>query len=182
MKKPPILALLLALIFCACFIFSASAAAFDLMSPAFQNGGKIPAQYARPGAGGKNVSPPLKWSGAPDGTKSFALAVTDIHPIANDWVHWLVINIPAKTNSISEGASGKIMPMDAVELKNSFRTPGWGGPQPPRATGLHTYVFTIYALDTEDLDLWPDAKLADFKKAISGKVLGEASIKGTFEQ
>jgi len=184
MPRLPISSLLLALTFIACLaiFLPASAGAFDLMSPAFKDGGKIPAEFARPGAGGQNVSPPLKWSDAPEGTKSLALAVIDIHPVANNWTHWLVINIPGKTASIQEAASGKNMPPGAAEFKNSFRTPGWGGPQPPRGTGPHTYVFTIYALDTDKLDLRPDAKPADFEKAIKGKVLGEASTRGTYEQ
>ncbi len=166
----------------ACLFLPVSAGAFELMSPAFNDGGKIPARFARPGAGGQNVSPPLKWSGAPEGTKSYALAVIDIHPVANNWTHWLVINIPSTVDFIPDGASNGKMPAGAVQLKNSFRTPGWGGPQPPRGTGPHTYVFTLYALDSDKLDLLPDAKQADFEKAIKGKVLGVASIKGTYEQ
>src|SRR5512138_1509400 len=67
----------------------------EIQSSAFKDGGKIPVQYVMPGAGGKNVSIPLAWKNAPAGTKSFAVSIVDPHPVANNWVHWLVINLPA---------------------------------------------------------------------------------------
>ena len=103
----------------------------ELSSTAFKDGEKIPMHYVMPGAGGKNISVPLAWSNAPSGTKSFALSMVDPHPVAQNWVHWLLINIPAKVTSLEEGASGKKMPHGSVELKNSFGEIGYGGPQPP---------------------------------------------------
>ena len=125
----------------------------EISSSAFKDGGKIPIQYVMPGAGGKNISVPLSWKNAPSGTKSFALSMVDPHPVAQNWVHWLVINIPARAASLEEGASGKKMPPGSVELKNSFGDIGYGGPQPPKGTGDHPYVFTLYALNVEKLDL-----------------------------
>ena len=66
----------------------------QITSSAFPEGGKIPLPYVMPGAGGQNVSVPLSWSGAPAGTQSFALAMVDPHPVANNWVHWLVVDLP----------------------------------------------------------------------------------------
>lgn len=157
-----------------------SAAGFEVKS-SFRNGEPIRHVYARPSVGGRNVSLPLQWSGAPKDTKSFAVSIVDTHPVAHSWVHWLVINIPPNTNSIPEGASVQNMPAGAVELKNSFGSVGYGGPQPPKGSGPHTYVVTVYALSTDKLNLKQGASLDDFKKAISGKVIEEASIKGTFE-
>jgi len=155
-------------------------AAMEIISSAFKDGGKIPIQYVMPGAGGKNVSLPLSWKNIPPGTKSFALSIVDIHPVAQNWVHWLVINIPKEVTSLEEGASRKRMPQGSVELRNSFGDVGYGGPQPPRGTGDHSYVVTLYALNVEKLDLKTDTSLSAFKKAIEGKVIASASITGKY--
>jgi len=173
---------LFAVIFLLIPAFRLMAGTTQLSSPAFKDGGAIPSQYARPAAGGRNVSIPLKWTGAPGGTKSFALSIVDQHPVARKWVHWLVINIPPEVSSLAEGASGKNMPAGAIELGNSFGDAGYGGPQPPRGTGPHRYVVTIYALKDSGLDLKPGSTLTDFQNAIKGKTLDEASITGVFEQ
>lgn len=154
--------------------------AMKLSSNAFQDGGKIPLQYVMPGAGGKNVSLPLSWADPPTGTKSFALSIVDPHPVARNWVHWLAINIPASVTSLEEGASRKKMPPGAAELKSSFGDLGYGGPQPPRGTGDHPYVVTVYALNVAKLDLTSDTSLAAFQQALEGKVLAAASITGYF--
>jgi Raf kinase inhibitor-like YbhB/YbcL family protein len=154
--------------------------AMDISSTAFRDGEKIPIQYVMPGAGGKNISIPLAWKDAPAGTKSFCLSIVDPHPVAQNWVHWLVINIPAKVTSIEEGASRKKMPKGSVELKNSFGEIGYGGPQPPKGTGDHPYVVTLYALSAEKLDLGTASSLSAFKKAIEGKVIGSATITGKY--
>jgi Raf kinase inhibitor-like YbhB/YbcL family protein len=148
----------------------------QITSTAFQDGGKIPQPYVMPGAGGQNISLPLAWSGAPAGTKSFALSIVDPHPVANNWVHWLVINLPAATKALDEGASGKKMPAGAIELNSSWGKPGYGGPQPPQGTGDHPYVVTIYALSVPRLDLKVNTSLSEFTKALEGKVLGSGKI------
>src|SRR5512147_1871949 len=107
----------------------------EMTSTAFKDGEKIPIQYVMPGAGGKNISIPLAWKNPPAGTKSYALSMVDPHPVAQNWVHWLVIDIPATVSSIDEGASRKKMPPGSAELKNSFGETGYGGPQPPKGTG-----------------------------------------------
>jgi Raf kinase inhibitor-like YbhB/YbcL family protein len=152
----------------------------EISSTAFKEDGKIPIQYVRPGAGGKNVSVPLAWRNAPPGTQSFALLIVDTHPVAQNWVHWLAINIPPQMTSIEEGSSRKKMPTGSVELKNSFGDIGYGGPQPPKGTGDHPYVITLYALNVEKLDLGTNTSLSAFKKAIEGKVIGSASITGMY--
>jgi Raf kinase inhibitor-like YbhB/YbcL family protein len=157
-----------------------AAAQLQLSSPAFRDGADMPQVYARFAAGGRNVSIPLHWTGTPQGVKSFALSIVDLHPVARKWVHWLVINIPPDVTSLPEGASGKSMPRGAVEIKNSFGDVGYGGPQPPKGTGAHQYLVTVYALRDAGLDLKADATLADFQSAIRAKVLGEASITGLF--
>jgi Raf kinase inhibitor-like YbhB/YbcL family protein len=161
---------------------SSAAVALELMSPAFKDGGTIPSHYARPAAGGHNMSIPLKWTGAPEETRSFAVSIVDLHPVANKWAHWLVINIPANVTLLPEDASGKSMPPGAVELKSSFGTMGYGGPQPPKGSGPHPYVITVYALKADKIELRTDANLSDFQNAIKGKVIQQASVTGHYEQ
>ncbi len=151
-----------------------------LSSSAFQDGGKIPLPYVMPGAGGKNISLPLSWVDPPAGTKSFALSIVDPHPVARNWVHWLVINIPATATSLEEGASRKKMPAGALELRSSFGDLGYGGPQPPKGTGDHPYVVTLYALSVPRIELDVQTNLAAFQKALEGKPLASAGITGYY--
>ena len=152
----------------------------EISSSAFKDEEKIPIQYVMPGAGGKNVSIPLAWKNVPSGTRSFALSMVDPHPVAQNWVHWLVINLPSHVTVIEEGASRKKMPAGSLELKNSFGDIGYGGPQPPKGTGDHPYVVTIYALNVEKLDLGVSTSLPAFTKALEGKIIGTVSITGKY--
>lgn len=152
----------------------------EIASSAFRDGEKIPLQYVMPGAGGANISVPLSWKNVPSGTRSLALSVIDPHPVAQNWVHWFVINIPANVSSLEEGASRKKMPPGSTELKNSFGDIGYGGPQPPKGTGDHPYVFTLYALSVEKLDLGVNTSLSAFKKALEGKILDSATLTGKY--
>ena len=160
------------------------AAKFALSSAAFGNGKAIPTRHANKGvSGGQNISPPLSWANLPEGTKSLALACIDQHPIANNWVHWLVTNIPATVSGLSEGTSRTTMlPAGVKELENTFRTVGWGGPQPPSGSGTHPYEFLLYALSVENLNLPVKTNLASFNKAVEGKVLATARLVGTYER
>lgn len=152
----------------------------EISSSAFPDQGKIASQYVMPGAGGKNISIPYAWTNPPVGVKSFALSLVDPHPIANNWVHWLVINIPPATTSLAAGASGPKMPPGALELINSFGAKGYGGPQPPKGSGDHPYVATLYALDVAAIDLPPHPTLTAFQHALQGKVLATAALTGFF--
>lgn len=152
-----------------------------LHSNAFKDHGTMPVKYARQTiAGGRNISVPLSWEEVPEGTESFALVMVDIS--ARNWVHWIVINIPAETRSIEEGASGLRMPVGSRELLNTFGTPNYGGPQPPQGTGIHSYVTTLYALSVEELPLPESTSYSGFIKAIEGKILAKASLSGGFSQ
>lgn len=161
-----------------------AAGKFSLSSTAFSDGQTIPHIYANTGvSGGKNISPALQWSRPPQNAKSLALLCIDRHPIANNWVHWMVINIPPSILTLPEGASHKgQMPAGAKELQNSFGTLGWGGPQPPRSSGKHQYEFIIYALSVSSLNLSGGSTLATFNQAIEGKVLSSSKLTGTFER
>jgi hypothetical protein len=156
----------------------------ELKSSAFTNRKPIPSKYANTGVlGGRNISVPLEWSGAPAETQSFALAIVDRHPIANNWVHWLVINIPKTTSALAEGASRTDkMPAGAKELNNTFGSLGYGGPQPPRGSGPHDYEVTLYALNVDNLALDAKTSLSAFEKALVGKVLASTQFVGIYER
>jgi len=158
-----------------------AASTMKLTSSAFHNNSAIPVKYANTGVpGGQNISIPLGWQDAPAGTKSFAISIIDTS--ANNWVHWMVINIPAATTSLPEGASGKKMPAGSKELTNTFGTPGYGGPQPPPGSGPHNYVTTIYALNVDTVSMSEQPAADRFEQALDGKVLAKTSLTGMFSQ
>ena len=154
-----------------------------LSSSAFQDGKPIPAKHAHRGVqGGENISIPLTWVDIPSETSSLALSIIDPHPVANNWIHWIVINIPKEVTSLQQGCSCRHMPHGSKELYNSFGELGYGGPQPPRGSGPHPYVVTLYALKTEKLILPENASLNAFQKALEGNILASASITGIYER
>jgi Raf kinase inhibitor-like YbhB/YbcL family protein len=156
-------------------------AAFILTSPAFAENGAIPKQYTCEGA---DISPPLQWSNAPQGTKSFALILDD--PDAPDpkaprmtWVHWVVQNIPASAQSLPEGAAQHGMPAGAMQGLNDWKRTGYGGPCPP--IGRHRYVHKLYALDT--VLSGPERPTKEqLMQALQGHILAETQLIGTYQK
>jgi Raf kinase inhibitor-like YbhB/YbcL family protein len=142
----------------------------------------IPVRYAMKSvAGGQNVSIPYAWGLASTRTKSFALTLVDKHPRAGNWVHWMVIDIPASVTCLPEGVSSTArMPAGTREMKNGYGTLGYGGPKPPAGSGPHDYVATLYALDVASLELSPDATLAEFEAAVSRHTVGSETCTGWF--
>jgi Raf kinase inhibitor-like YbhB/YbcL family protein len=141
---------------------------FMLHSPAFADGQEMPQKY---GKKAQNVSPPLEWDGAPEETRSFALAFVDIHPVARDYVHWLVADISPQLNSLPEGAAGG-RNSDLLEVKP------YVGPFPP--SGTHDYEFTLYALGTDRLGVGPGVTLQQFRQAAEQNSLATATLIGRF--
>ena len=136
-----------------------SATMFTLTSPDIKAGQTIPMKHVFKGMSctGENVSPALAWSGAPAGTKSYAITVYDPDaPTGSGWWHWVVYNIPANVTSLPAGAGdagGKGMPGGASQGNTDFGAPGYGGPCPPKGDKPHHYHFTVYALDVAHLDI-----------------------------
>ena len=156
---------------------------FEVTSSAFGNDEDIPAKYARSDvSGGENISIPLEWENTPDGTKSFAISMVDTHESADNFLHWLVINIDLDITSIEEGASGANMPSFATEFNNDYGEEGYGGPNPPPDSGEHDYEITVYALSIPSMGMTENSGLDEFKSFTEGKVLGEAVISGEFSQ
>ena len=150
-------------------------------SSAFQQGGSIPAKYT---CEGQDVSPPLAWAGAPSSAKSIAMIVDD--PDAPDpakpqrvYVHWVAYNIPVGS-SLGENASKSGMPKGAVQGKNDWGKPEYGGPCPP--IGRHRYFFKIYALDTVLTRLSSGAAKADLERAMKGHVVDSGELMGTYQK
>ncbi|MBN2191721.1 MAG: YbhB/YbcL family Raf kinase inhibitor-like protein [Polyangiaceae bacterium] len=152
-------------------------AALTVTSTAFGAKGAIPSRFT---CDGENVSPPLAWTGAPHGTRSFAIVIDDLdapdpeHPKVV-WVHWVVADIPATTSSIPEGGA---LPRGAVAGMNDWKKPEYGGPCPP--VGRHRYLHRVYALDAV-LGLSAPSK-GELERAIKGHVLARGELVGTYEK
>lgn len=159
--------------------FGAEAAKFELNSSIIDTSKPMPMQHVfdQMGCNGQNISPALTWKNPPKGTKSFAITVYDPDaPTGSGWWHWTVFNIPADVTSIEEGASGSDkMPKGAMEGRTDYGTSGYGGPCPPPGDKPHRYIFTVYALDQEKLDLTKDSPGAQVGFNVR-KPLGKASF------
>ena len=146
-----------------------------ITSSTFESGGGIPAMCAK---ANENVSPQLQWSGAPEGTREFALICHDPDaPMPHGWTHWVLYGIPASVTELPEGSGGA----GYLQGGNDYGEQGWGGPMPPPGHGTHHYYFWVYALDTE---LGADAGLTrlELLERLDGHVLEQARIVGTYEQ
>jgi Raf kinase inhibitor-like YbhB/YbcL family protein len=152
------------------------AADFKLKSPAFQDGGNIPEKYT---CQGRDLSPPLIWSGLPPETVSLALVCADPDSLGGDWVHWVIFNIPTSLSSLREGIPREgIVGGDARQGMNDFREIGYRGPCPPPGKP-HRYHFKLYALDTEFL-LPPGSSRDKLLQVMGGHILGTAQLVGLF--
>lgn len=173
-------------------VFAQSAVAADkfvLKSADIAPNAKITDKHVFKGFGceGGNVSPALEWSGAPAGTKSFAVTMYDPDaPTGSGWWHWVVFNIPASTTKLEQGfgeASGAKLPAGAVQSRTDFGVPGYGGPCPPKGPSLkkpHRYIFTVFALKVDKLDLGADSSGALVGYMLNGNALGKASFTGLY--
>lgn len=148
-----------------------------IASSAFEDGGLIPAKYT---CDGEDISPPLQWDAAPEGTKSIALICDDPNAPIGTFVHWVLFNLPADTKELAEGIpKGTTLPNGAQQGTSDFGRIGYGGPCPP--SGTHRYFFRIYALDTQ-LDLAPGARKPDLLNAIQGHILAQGQLMGKYKR
>ena len=153
---------------------------FVLESPAFSDGGWIPAVHSQAGL---NLSPPLRWHGEPPQTGSFALLLEDPDAPGGTWIHWVLFNIPAELHSLPMGLE------HSPELANGarqgrcwgihrFERIGYQGPQPPPGPS-HRYRFGLHALKAS-LPLVPGCSAADLKRAMAGQLLARAELTGLY--
>jgi len=165
------------------------AQSFALSSPDLKDGGTIANEQVITGFGctGGNVSPALSWSGAPAGTKSFAINMLDPDaPTGSGWWHWVVFNIPSSTTSLPNDAGNskkrKLMPKGAVQSRTDFGTAGYGGPCPPAGDKPHHYQITVFAVDVDKLPIAKDSKAsaASVGFDLHFHTLAKATLTGLF--
>jgi Raf kinase inhibitor-like YbhB/YbcL family protein len=149
---------------------------FTLTSNDLTDGGTLPdAQVYAKG----NASPHLAWTGAPEGTRSFAITCFDPDaPTGSGFWHWTVANVPA---DVSEIAAGGPIPSGAVEGRTDFGEPGFGGAAPPPGHGPHRYVFTVFAVDVDKLPVTAEDSGAKYGFNLHFHTLARASITATYE-
>ena len=155
---------------------------------------RIPMQYT---CHGENLSPPLTWSGGPDGTTSYALIAQDLDHLTGTWVHWVVYNIPADVAELAQGlsTSTEALPDGTTQGTNDHKSLGYEGPCPDQIVipGLgyryndstnqepaHKHSFTLYALDAS-LALEPGASKSKLLKAMEGHILAQTETVGKFQ-
>ncbi len=144
-----------------------------ISSPAFGTHGRIPERHT---GDGEDVSPPLEWSGAPEGTRSFAVVAYDPDaPLVDGFTHWVVYGISPDSNGLEEGVSDGV-----VQGTNSMGSQGYNGPAPPPGHGVHHYYFWVYALD-DDPQLEPGLDRRALFERIEDHVLEQARVIGTYQ-
>ena len=156
--------------------------ALQMTSPVFENKQPIPKAYSQDG---KNVSPPLEWSGVPKHTVEQVLIMDDPDaPMDDPYVHWVMYCIPPATDSLAEGIPKDPTPptpRGALQGENSAGSSGYDGPAPPPGHGVHHYHFKIYALD-QALDLESGQQKRDVLQAMEGHVIAQGELVGTYRR
>jgi Raf kinase inhibitor-like YbhB/YbcL family protein len=147
----------------------------QVTSTAFKEGDTIPRDYT---GDGKNVSPPLSWTGAPDDTRSFALICDDPDAPRGPWVHWVFFNLPPDLHALVEATARDVHPGGAIQGTNDFKKVGYDGPSPPPGKP-HRYYFRVYALG-KLLELPPGATRQQVVAAMEGHILASGQLMGRY--
>jgi len=138
------------------------------------------------GCVGGDLSPQLKWSGAPKGTKSFAITAYDPDaPTGSGWWHWQIVNIPHNVNEMAAGAGSTqkdLAPKGSMQIKNDYGSRGFGGACPPKGHGVHHYRFTVHALSVEKLELPADASGALTGYMINANTIETSTIESLYRR
>jgi len=164
--------------------------AFTVSSNSFKDGDYLKNDFILSatfgfGCAGGNKSPHLKWSGAPEGTQSFAVTCYDPDaPTGSGFWHWLVVNIPANVTELAEGAGtgGDQLSAGGLQTRTDFGAPGYGGPCPPQGDHPHRYLFTVFAVKAEILDVTPDTSAAIVGFNLNFNTLAKAEIMGLYKR
>ena len=150
---------------------------FSLMSPAFAEGQPIPKKYTR---FGENIFPPLKWTGTPEGTQSFALLVEDPDAVRGVFRHCAIVNIPGNWTELPEAVDTG--PDHAIKfIRNDFGNARYDGPQPPAGTGVHHYHFKLAALNTRNISISDDVGAIQAWTEARKHRIAEAALIGTYQ-
>ncbi len=149
----------------------------NISSTAFEEGGMIPSKYT---CDDINISPPLRWEGVPEETKSLALINDDPDAPMGTWVHWVVYSINPSITSFEENVpTDGTLPNGIKQGRNDFGNLGYGGPCPPG--GTHRYFFKLYALDIA-LDAPEGLTKAELLRKMEGHILAEAQLMGKYSR
>ena len=152
---------------------------FELRSDAFSDGEPIPHRHAREGA---NVSPPLEWSGAPEGTLSFALIMEDPDAPVGLFRHWGLYHLSGGRTMLPEGVEAGTKTEDLGHCINDFGALKYDGPEPPEDDPPHRYVFRLAALGTERLTQAPKMNVDEMWQAAEAHILEVPELTGTFQR
>ncbi len=148
-----------------------------LTSSAFNEGDLIPKLYT---CDGKDISPPLAWTGVPGSAKSLALICDDPDAPAGVWDHWVLFDLPVSATGLPEAVQKvETPPLGGRQGRNSWGKVGYGGPCPP--SGTHRYIFKLYALDME-LNLKAGVGKEDVEKAMEGHILAQTQLMGKYKR
>jgi Raf kinase inhibitor-like YbhB/YbcL family protein len=164
--------------------------AFKVVSDSFKDGDYLGKDHVMSadfgfGCAGGNKSPHLKWSGAPEGTKSFAITCYDPDaPTGSGFWHWLVVNIPPNVTelALAAGSAGGKMPPGSLQTRTDCGKPGYAGPCPPEGDHPHRYLFTVFAVSKDKIDVGADTSAAVVGFNLNFTSLGKASIMGLFKR
>jgi Raf kinase inhibitor-like YbhB/YbcL family protein len=150
-----------------------------LVSPAIPPGGQIPPQYT---CDGTDLSPPLAWSGVPEGARSLVLVVEDPDAPSGIFRHWAAFDIPANSQGLEAGYSAKRPAAGFHEARNDFGKVGYSGPCPPQGHGNHHYHFRLLAVSRPILDLKAPATALDVLRAAQPYAIQQAELVGTYQR
>lgn len=150
----------------------------DLMSPAFEHNGVIPARHT---CDGENISPPLRWVGVPEESKTLVLICDDPDAPSGTWSHWVLYNVSPQMDGLGEGVpDDERLSPTGMQGRNDFGDSGYGGPCPPRGS-RHRYYFRLFALDTS-LDLLPGATRQQVLDHLQDHVLAQTEFIGLYSR
>jgi len=138
------------------------------------------------GCSGKDLSPHLKWSGAPEGTKSFAITAYDPDaPTGSGWWHWQIVNIAKEHTELKAGAGSTkqaLGPNGSIQIKNDYGQRGFGGACPPKGHGIHHYRFTVHAISVDNLAIPEDASGALAGYMINANTIESATLESLYQR
>ena len=165
--------------------------AFTLASNSFKDGDYLGSDHILSadygfGCAGGNRSPHLAWSGAPQGTKSFAVTCFDPDaPTGSGFWHWLVVNISPGVSELAVDAgnrNGSKLPHGALQTRTDFGAPGYGGPCPPAGDHPHRYLFTVFAVSADSLQVTADTSAAVIGFQLNFNTLAKATLMGLYKR
>jgi Raf kinase inhibitor-like YbhB/YbcL family protein len=146
-----------------------------LMSEVFSDGDPIPKEFT---CDGEDISPPLKWEGAPLSTASYVLVMDDPDAPGGTWIHWILVNIPAEVNELPPAIPPLVDLADGSSHgQNSWGRSDYGGPCPP--SGTHRYFFKLFALD-QLMDFAPGITVDQVLQGIQDHIVAETTLMGTY--